>query len=180
MKKKHTRIIIITIIIIVISLFGYNSYKMVEKQNSKYRIDNSDNKTKDYNLWKKTDKDYKNPEKNENLDKTKIFNFVSNSNDLENDIKILRRNDEVSFHKFDFNKNEITVKSQTSSGEWKKFQLNIKKTKIKESLIGLKGMEFDINHEYCYQVWISTLGNIGYEFNNGQKLVFYGVQELTD
>jgi hypothetical protein len=39
-------------------------------------------------------------------------------------------------------------------------------------------MEFDIDNKSCNQVWISTMGNIGYELNNGQTLVFYGVQEL--
>lgn len=48
-----------------------------------------------------------------------------------------------------------------------------------ESISGLRGMELEINNARCYQIWISSLGNIGYEFTNGQKLVFYEVQEIN-
>lgn len=38
--------------------------------------------------------------------------------------------------------------------------------------------EFDIDNKACRQVWISGIGDIGYEFNNGQRLVFYGVTQI--
>jgi hypothetical protein len=41
-------------------------------------------------------------------------------------------------------------------------------------------MEFEIDIPKCYQIWDSSMGNIGYEFINGQKLVFYSVQEIND
>ncbi len=107
-----------------------------------------------------------------------IFNYVSDSNDLENDIKILQTNTEITYHTFDFNKNIITFNSKNKKGKWISFEFKIKRKIVKESLIGLKGMEFEIEHSDCSQVWVSTMGNIGYEFNNGQKLVFYGVKEI--
>ncbi len=107
-----------------------------------------------------------------------VFRFISNSNDLENEVKILQTTNEVSYHTFDFNKNLIIMKSQSQNGNWKTFEFKIKKSKTTESLLGLKGMEFDIENPNCFQVWVSTMGNIGYEFRNGQKLVFYGVIEI--
>ncbi|TVZ48647.1 hypothetical protein [Olleya sp. Hel_I_94] len=110
--------------------------------------------------------------------KNAIFKYVSSSNDLENEVKILQTNKEISYHTFDFNKNLITYKSKTKNGNWKTFEFRIKQSNTKESLQGLKGMEFSIDNPTCFQIWVSTIGNIGYEFNNGQKLVFYDVKEL--
>ncbi|QMU63030.1 MAG: hypothetical protein GKR88_01260 [Flavobacteriaceae bacterium] len=107
-----------------------------------------------------------------------IFKFVSNSNDLEKGVDILQTNDEVSYHTFDFNKNLISYKSKTKNRSWNTFEFKIKKSKITESLLGLKGMEFDIDNSICFQIWVDTVGSIGYEFKNGQTLVFYGIQEL--
>ncbi|GAA3579740.1 hypothetical protein [Snuella lapsa] len=107
-----------------------------------------------------------------------IFRFSSNSNDVEDEVRILKTNNEISYHIFDFNKGIITMKSQSENGEWKTFEFKIKNFKVNEYLSGLNGMEFDIDSPMCFQVWVDTLGSIGYEFNNGQKLVFYGVQEL--
>tara|TARA_B100000809_G_C14833587_1_gene421976 strand:+ start:241 stop:360 length:120 start_codon:yes stop_codon:yes gene_type:complete len=39
-------------------------------------------------------------------------------------------------------------------------------------------MEFDIDDPAVYQVWVSSMGNIGYELTGGKTLVCYGVQEL--
>ena len=167
-NKKHIRITIFSAIVIIISFFLYNSYEILEEQNSRYR----DSYQNDINK--------ESIKKEPQIDKSRVFKFVSNSNDLENQSKILQRNDEITYHKFDFKKNEITLKTPTTSGKWKTIQFKIDKAKIKESLLGLKGMEFDIDHKHCYQVWVSTVGNIGYEFDSGQKLVFYGVKEITD
>ena len=107
-----------------------------------------------------------------------VFNFTSNSNDLENEVKILQTNNEITYHTFDFNKNLITFKTKNKRGHWDTYEFKIKRKIVKESMIGLKGMEFDIEHPQCFQVWVSTMSNIGYEFKNGQKLVFYGVKEI--
>ncbi len=108
-----------------------------------------------------------------NFDKP-IFYYKSTSNDLENSVDIIQTNNEVSYHTFDFNKNLITLKSKTEKGDWKLFEYPFLDYRTFDN----KSMEFDIDSPICNQVWISSMGNIGYELKNGQKLVFYEITQL--
>lgn len=119
---------------------------------------------------------------NINLDdihQSNIFKYSSNSNDLEDQYRILQTNNEITYHTFDFNKNMVTMKSQNKEGKWISHDFKIKRKRITESLTGAKGMEFDIDNPNCFQIWIDSVGSIGYEFKNGQKLVFYGVRQIN-
>ncbi len=102
-----------------------------------------------------------------------IIVYSSTSNDLEDEVRILKTTNELTHHIFDFNKNTITMVTykgdDTISVEFKITRARILSNNIKE---------FDIDNKACRQVWVSGIGNIGYEFNNGQTLVFYGIKQI--
>ncbi|PIE50513.1 MAG: hypothetical protein CSA38_02635 [Flavobacteriales bacterium] len=108
----------------------------------------------------------------------KIFKYVSSNNDFEQGDKIVKTNIETTYHTFDFKKKIITFKSQSRTGDWLTFEYKMKNERVVEGLSGLKGLEFDIESPVCHQVWVSSMGNIGYELVNDQTLVFYDVKEI--
>lgn len=188
------QIFIGVIIIVVLGYFGYNSYQNIEESNSKYRNNSQKNEEANSKYRNNSQKNenneplsieihemYGDSNRNENSSTGKpIFRFVSTSNDLENETDILQTNNERTYHTFNFNENTISMKTRTADDQWITHTFKIKKSSIKESLSGLQGMEFDIDNPRCRQIWVSSLGNIGYEFYNGQTLVFYDVKEVSN
>lgn len=169
MKKKY--LIIGGFIVLIFGFFGFNSYQSLEEQNGKFTVSENQESSIEQEILP-------NNYTTENEGKP-VFKFKSYSNDLENEIEILQTNNEITYHTFDFNKKLISFRTQTKGGDWKTFEFKLEKSVMVESISGLRGMEFEINNARCYQIWISSLGNIGYEFTNGQKLVFYEVQEIN-
>lgn len=177
MNKKH--IFIASLILLLFSIAYYKNLQAFEKESAKYKIAETKKKS-EFGKHLQVHEVTNSSNKKSYPTKKPIFKFSSTSNDLEDETRILQTNNEISYHTFDFSKNLISFKSQTKNGKWKTFHYKIKTKKIKESLSGLKGMEFEIDHQICHQIWVSSLGNIGYEFKNGQKQVFYNVSKIAE
>lgn len=102
--------------------------------------------------------------------------FRSTNNDFEDEMEILQTNYEISYHTFDPNNKTITMRSKLKNGQWKNF--TYKWTKVVEPHNN-GYFEYSItNDKGVYQIWVSAAGNIGYEFYNKTKLVYYDVQQI--
>ena len=197
--KKEWQIIIFIISAVIISIcFGVYDYlnfeestiefspsesKTVEVNEDLHSIEKYENSATDLSLPKNitiittnemTDdieirKDKINQSKN-------ILKFVSKNNDFENETKILKTNYDTTFHEFDFDNKTITMKNPTIDDKWQIIVFHW--TSIKKLDNGI--IEFNIkNDKGVHQIWRSSANNIGYEFYNKTKLVFYDVSRVN-
>lgn len=200
---KKYQIIIFGFCLIVIAFFGgrnYQFFKNNEINKKNYPIDTIENKEQTSNTQKlKTandiiinseiqNKKFENKKiENERVETINIENrkpvqsknviqFNSTFNDFENSTEIVKTNYEISYHTFDFDNKTITLKSKTKTGNWKTFVFQW--TKITEPYDN-GYIEFTIkNDKGVYQIWRSSMNNIGYEFYNKTKLVYYDVKQI--
>ncbi len=189
MKKKH---IIINIIILVLIFFGVKNYYYFESTKVDYKSPKieeteagEETLTESNRIPKSVSKydvesnieygtiDRKEISKNNS---PTILKYRSTNNDFENESEILKTNNETTFHEFDFNNKTITMKNPTKADKWQ--ILVFSWTNVKNLDNGI--IEFSIkNDKGVHQVWRSAANNIGYEFYNGTKLVFYDVSRIN-
>lgn len=160
-KYNKFSIYIAIAIIIVLGFFGYRSYNVIESEKKIYKASPAQHIT--YSEA---------PEITSTNQDKPVFKYKSSNNDLENATDIIRTTEEVTYHKFDFNSQEIELRARNKNGNWETFRYPFSEYERLENGI----MEFKIKHPTCYQVWVSAAGNIGYELNNGQTLVFYDIK----
>jgi len=162
MKLTKKNIFIVITIGTILLFFGYNSYQSIKNQNSKFP------------KYIKRDNFIKKQNTTTSLQLKPILKYSSTSNDLENESIILKRNDELSFHTFDFNTNTITVELEKSDNTWDTWVFDfISFERLANGII-----EYKIDNKACHLIWVTNFGTIGYEFNNRQKLVFYETKQV--
>ncbi|MEZ4802049.1 MAG: hypothetical protein R2797_04695 [Gelidibacter sp.] len=169
--KNRVHISLVLIVTLIVSFFAYRSFRQIENENYSYQIE----REKQQEIIRSKE-NYNRDVSNE----FPVFKFSSTDNDLEKGAKIIKTNVELSYHTFDFGNQLISLKTKHANGYWEISKLKLKKSKIIESISGLRGMEFEVESAYCYQVWVSSIGNIGYEYYDGTTRVFYGIIEISN
>lgn len=190
---KNSHILIIALIAIVISFFlgrSYQAFKFIEDNKPKIQMDTvlikspveqKELEVKEIISEPKIEKSKISTIKSDIVKSTSksknIIKFISTYNDFENSTDILETNYEISYHTFDFDNKTVTMELKQKNGGWK--VATFKWKKVKEPYNN-GYVEFDIvNDKGVYQIWRSSMSNIGYEFYNNTKLVFYGIQRVN-
>jgi len=104
------------------------------------------------------------------------YMFMSTLNDLEDEYRIIKTNNELTFHTFDFENETIKIEAKRADGSWKIVRLPMKSVSRDRSTYIIK-----VNQDGFSEAWFSPMmNNLGYDFHNGQRLAYYGIIRVQE
>jgi hypothetical protein len=176
-NKKH--LIIGGIIFLILCFFGFNNYQMIEKQNSKYKIEREKyNSENEVYLKAKSDKvETESSSKESPFKGKKVFTYSSQSYDIEKNNRMLTKN-ELTYHTFDFNKKTVT---QNSIMNGKRINMIYPfKDMYEEKGLLATTYVLKVNTKGVKEIWWSPdVPNLGYDFDDGTRIACYDLKIKT-
>jgi hypothetical protein len=177
LNKKH--IIIGGIIFLILSFFAFNNYKMIEKQNSKYKsVREKQNFEDETNLKKESEKLEIERYSNRSVFKgNKVFVYSSQFYDIEKNRGMITKN-ELTYHTFNFEKKTVTQNS-IMNGKRINIVYPFKKMYEEKGILATTYV-LEVNTNGLKEIWWSPdVPNLGYDYDDGTRIACYGLKIKT-